>query len=605
MILNGFEVEKFNQYNLPDKARMSTCPLCSSHRKPENQKSKCLMLDWETGLGTCQHCGEVIQLHTYKRLRKEKIYSKPVWKNNTELSERLVRWFEGRKISQNTLTKMKITEGKEWMPQAGKEVNTVQFNYFRDYELVNVKYRDGAKNFKMFKDAERIFYNLDNIRTTKDVIIAEGEMDALSYFECGFWNATSVPNGSTKGNVNLDYLDNCYEYFENKDRIYLSLDNDEAGQNTQKELVRRLGAERCFLIRLNECKDANEFLQKYGKELLREAVLNAEPCPLEHVQTLVDVRESLHEFYLNGMKKGFQIGLRKFDETFSTYTSQYIVVTGMPSSGKSDFVDQMCVGYNMNYGWKTGYCSPENKPTVLHIDKIARKFYGNKPADRQTLNSLAWKAVEDRVNENFFFIDDESYDLKKALDKGEELVKRKGIKCLVLDPYNKIPLREARNKNVNEYTTDYLIEIDNFCRKYDVLVILVAHPRKVEKEGGKRMEPDFYDVKGGGEFYDMSYHGLLVHRNYTNNTVKIKVLKCKFQHLGTNQAESFFTWSPTSGRYTDFIGTPDMAEVTPIWDNTNWALPKPEIQQQFQYHPDSRIEPDEDFYTNCKDDIPF
>jgi len=60
----NFEIEKYNRYNLPEGKRYSTCPICSEHRKKRNEK--CLMLDWKTGLGTCQHCGEVIQLHAYK-----------------------------------------------------------------------------------------------------------------------------------------------------------------------------------------------------------------------------------------------------------------------------------------------------------------------------------------------------------------------------------------------------------------------------------------------------------------------------------------------------------------------------------------------------------
>ncbi|MCU4177636.1 DUF6371 domain-containing protein [Carboxylicivirga sp. N1Y90] len=61
----NFEIEKYNQYNLPEGRRYSICPLCSEHRK--KSKEKCMMLDWRKGLGTCQHCGEVIQLHTYKK----------------------------------------------------------------------------------------------------------------------------------------------------------------------------------------------------------------------------------------------------------------------------------------------------------------------------------------------------------------------------------------------------------------------------------------------------------------------------------------------------------------------------------------------------------
>lgn len=575
MELNGFKIDKFNQYDLQENAKLSTCPLCSANRKKNTEK--CMMLDWQTGLGTCQHCGEVIQLHTYKKAETKKEYVRPEWINNTELDNKTVKYFEERGISQFTLRRLKVTNGIEWMPGIKKEMNCIKFNYFMDGELINIKFRDGLRNFKLVKDAQKIPYNIDNIRTTKECIIVEGEVDCLSFVECGFWNTVSSPNGSTLKTVNLEWLDDTYEYFDNKDKIYLALDDDEPGRNVTKELIRRLGAERCYLVNFKGCKDANEYLMKYGKESLSETIKDAVICPLENIEQYEDVKNDLHEFYLKGSTPGFQIGLNNFDSIFSTYSKQYIVVTGIPTSGKSDFVDQMCIGYSLKHNWKIGYASPENKPTYLHVDKIARKISGFKPNTKDELTSGNWIAVENYIQNNFYFMDfEDSYDLKKVLSKGAELVKRKGIKCLVIDPYNKIRLKESLNKGVNEYTSDYLNEVDDFCRKYDVIVILIAHPVKMRKVGSEKEipEPTFYDIKGGGEFYDMSYHGILVHRNFANQTTKVKVLKVKFQNLGINQAECYFKWNINSGRYTPIVGDPDQFEIDmPVsWDNSCWVV---------------------------------
>tara|TARA_R110000751_G_scaffold71017_1_gene143677 strand:- start:76 stop:558 length:483 start_codon:yes stop_codon:yes gene_type:complete len=141
----------------------------------------------------------------------------------------------------------------------------------------------------------------------------------------------------------------------------------------------------------------------------------------------------------------------------------------------------------------------------------------------------------------------ERYTLDSVLKKGAELVKRKGIKCLVIDPFNKV--RDlGGSDDVNRYTMEYLQKIEIFAKKYDVLVFIVAHPTKMYKDkDGNIEEPTMYSIKGGGEWYDASYHGILVHRNYNDNTVKAKVLKVKFQNLGTNQAEAHFKWEPKSG----------------------------------------------------------
>ena len=102
--------------------------------------------------------------------------------------------------------------------------------------------------------------------------------------------------------------------------------------------------------------------------------------------------------------------------------------------------------------------------------------------------------------------------------------------------------------DVNTYTLEYLTKIEIFAKKYDVLVIIVAHPTKMYKDAkGNIEEPTMYNIKGGGEWYDASYHGILVHRNYVEKTVKAKILKVKFQNLGENGAEAHFKWEPRSG----------------------------------------------------------
>ena len=549
--INGFLIDQFNQHNLDVGKAQGICPLCSSERKPENRKQKCASYDWERGLGTCHHCDSTFQLHSYQRKGSAlKEYVRPDALNVVDpkqLGSKVYEWFKSRGISQKTLDDLNVTEGEEFMPQTGKSENTIQFNYIMGDQLINVKYRDGRKNFKLYKGAEKIFYNINSIVGYDDCIITEGEMDVLALHEAGIKNAISVPNGATLNSNNLDYLDNCIDYFENKEKVILAVDNDEPGQALQQEFIRRLGAEVCYLVTFEDCKDANEYLIKYGKEKLIKRIEGARPVPLENVTTFKDIEDEITDFVKNGFKRGYQIGLPNFDNIFSTYTGQFITVTGIPSSGKSDFVDQMVVGYNQNYAWKTAFASPENAPTYLHAHKLMRKVWQDMPR-KHDIGTDKWNQVAEHVNDNFFFIDMERYTLESVLRKGAELVKRKGIKCLVIDPFNKIRDVDCKTEDVNRYTMEYLTKIETFAKKYDVLVFIVAHPTKMYKDSnGKIEEPTMYNIKGGGEWYDASYHGILVHRDYENKTVKAKILKVKFQNLGENGAEAHFTWEPKSG----------------------------------------------------------
>ena len=546
--INGFLIDEFNQHKLEEGKKQGICPLCSHDRKPNNQNAKCASYDWDRGLGTCHNCNTSFQLHTYQRKgASEKVYVRPAEVEHKPPASKVVEWFKTREISQQTLTDLKISEGPEYMPQTGKTENVIKFNYFMGDQLINVKYRDGRKNFKLYKGAEKVFYNINSIIGYEYCVIVEGEMDVLALHEAGITNAISVPNGATLNSNNLDYLDACIDYFDDKEKIILAVDTDEAGQALQSELVRRLGSEVCYLASFEDCKDANEYLIKYGKEKLSQRISGARPVPLENVTTFRDIEDEVTDFVKNGFKPGFQVGLENFDDIFSTYTGQFITVTGIPSSGKSDFVDQMVVGYNNNYGWKTAFASPENVPTYLHAHKLMRKHWQGMPT-KDDIDGDKWNQIADHCNSNYFHIDMERYTLDSVLRKGAELVKRKGIKCLVIDPFNKVRDVDCKTEDVNRYTMEYLSKIEIFAKKYDVLVFIVAHPTKMYKDkDGKIEEPTMYNIKGGGEWYDASYHGILVHRDYDAKTVKAKVLKVKFQNLGQNGEEAHFKWEPKSG----------------------------------------------------------
>ena len=454
----------------------------------------------------------------------------------------------------------------EYMPQLSAETNTIKFNYMIGDQLINIKYRDGRKNFKLVKGAEKVFYNIDSIIGYNWCVIVEGEMDVCAIHETGIPNVISVPNGATLNHNNLDYLDNCIDYFADKQKIVIAVDNDAAGIALKQELIRRLGPEVCYTVDFGEYKDANDVLLNDAKSL-NKIIETAQPVPLENVITFKDLEDDLQDFVKNGFKPGFQIGLNNFDNIFSTYTSQFITVTGIPSSGKSDFVDQMVIGYNIGHDWKIGFASPENAPTYLHAHKLMRKIWGGMPS-YEDIGGDKWQEISNHINENYFFIDLETPSLEAVLRKGAELVKRKGIKCLVIDPFNKIRDINATSADVNTYTLEYLTKIEQFAKRYDVLVIIVAHPTKMYKDSsGKIEEPTMYNIKGGGEWYDASYHGLLVHRDYENKTTKIKVLKVKFQNLGENGAECFFTWEPKSGSYIPHINEDaDLNNPLP-WEN--------------------------------------
>ena len=338
------------------------CPQCHNQRQ-HHKREKSLSVNVEEGWWRCHHCGwhgnilshnedpeakkEWMKKQSWYRstpIRKKKMeYKKPKPNNNTHLSDRLLAWFKKRGISEETVRACKITEGLEVMPTKDRQVNTVQFNYYLNGELVNTKYRTGDKCFKMCSGARLIPWMIDNIKGEKECIITEGEMDALSFYEIGYHNVVSVPNGASG---NAEYLDDFIdEYFEDKETIYVASDTDEKGVELKDELLRRFGAERCRVVTYGtDCKDANDVLQKHGTDALKQCLLDAPEIKVDGVFTVSDVETDLDVIFNEGLKQGYTIGHQNFDQLCSFETKRLCVITGVPGCLNEDTLVSMSDG---------------------------------------------------------------------------------------------------------------------------------------------------------------------------------------------------------------------------------------------------------------------
>lgn len=524
------------------------CPACRSSRTHPNDRS--LSVNIDLGVWRCHHCGWEGRVVTEVSLPKPKRqYQRPVYRPITELSRKTVAWFNGRGISEKTLLDLKISEGEEFIPQVGRKRNTVQFNYFKNGELVNIKYRDGQKNFKLCKDAELIPYNLDAVKGSKECIITEGEMDALSYHEVGCANVVSVPNGA--GARNLSYLDDCMEeYFSDKETIYIAADSDARGVELRNELVRRFGSHRCRIVTYLDCKDANELLQKHGKEKLLDSLKNAPYVPMEGIVTLPDYESELDELYAHGLQKGLTLGLPNFDELCSFETKRFAVVTGRPGSGKSEMLDDICVRLNIRYGFKVAYFSPENMPVKLHAVKIIEKLTGLTFEER-SMPMSTYEEAKRYVEDNFFHIfPTEDQTLTHILDLGQYLVRKAGIRILVIDPYNRVESERKSTQSENDYVSAFIDRITRFAVANDCLVFLMAHPRKPDLKNPNYV-PTTYDIAGSAHFFNKADYSIILDRNKSEGYTNVIVEKVKFRHLGMGGVAKM-RYDLTCGRFNIF-----------------------------------------------------
>ena len=463
-------------------------------------------------------------------------------------SKKIIDYFEDkRKISNNTLLRFNITEAKEYMPQLKEEVDTICFNYYRDAELVNIKFRGAKKSFKMAKNGELIFFNLDAIKDEKECVITEGEIDCMSLYESGIYNAVSVPNGAAvAGNQRLEYLDNCYKYFDNKDKVVLMVDNDAPGLKLRDELARRIGYEKCYIVKYPDgCKDANDILIKYGKEELQNIVDAAILFPVYGVISMDDMYETVKEFYEEGYPQGYSAGVGEFDELLTFYPGQLTIVTGIPGSGKSEFVDWLMTCLARKSGWNWGVCSFENPPE-FHVTKLAEKFVNKSFAFRKDpehrMNEREFGYAIGMIDKHFKFVNLSLVDVTMdgLISKATELVKRYGINGLLFDPWNCI---EHKNNGLSE--TTYILECLNkliiFLERYKVHGFLVAHPTKLQKDRstGKYEVPTLYNISGSAHFFNRTHNGFSVYRDFSNDLVDVHVQKVKWSWLGKTGVASY------------------------------------------------------------------
>lgn len=587
------------------------CPQCRDQR--HNKRDKSLSVNMQNGMFKCHYCGfsgcAAVPSEADKKqwmehqpwfrpaqIRKQKPeYRRPTPKQLAPMSDKALAWFAKRGISKATLDALKVSEGMEWMPQKNGQANTVQFNYYRDGELINTKYRTGDKCFKLCSGAQLIPYNIDAIKGKKECIITEGEMDALSFHEIGMTSVISVPNGA---NANLDYLDDFIEdYFEDKETIYVAVDTDTKGVMLRDELVRRFGADRCRVLDFGEdCKDANEHLMAHGRESLRQCLTNAPEIKVDGVFTVSDFEQSLDAIFEFGLQKGVTIGHENVDRLISFETKRLCMVTGYPGSGKSEFIDEIAERLNMKYGWKFAYFSPENAPLAYHASKLIEKFTGKK-FSKETLSFGEYKQVKEHLEQNFFFISPSDYKISTILDKAKYLVRRKGIKALVIDPYNRLEDEKGGQKET-DYISLLLDKLTNFAQHHDILIILMAHPTKPAKnKEGKIDPPTLYDISGSAHFFNKADFGIVVHRDRTNNTVEIRVEKVKFRHLG-EPGTALMKYNINNGRY-----IPYYPEQEPQWDNTNHLIE--EERRQLKEAEEAAVFNFDDWFEDTAEEAPF
>lgn len=281
------------------------------------------------------------------------------------------------------------------------------------------------------------------------------------------------------------------------------------------------------------------------------------------------IEQAYRDTMISGLPKGLHTGVNNLDELFRLDRGKLVVCTGIPNMGKSEFIDFLCSQYNKLHGMRTLYFSPENQPIAYHIGKLFRKYECRRD-NKEDINDARSVAVRKYIYDNFtFFNYTKEFTIGEIIATAREVVYERGAEILVIDSYNKV----SRDISVNETETigrelDFL---ERFAKELNIIIILVAHPRKMEKgKDGKYVIPSAYDINGSAHFFNKADFVISVHRNYEPNYAIIKVDKVKFNNYG-GQGIVNLGYSNISGNYFDI---PD--EVDFIYNESAYFEPPTE-----------------------------
>ena len=546
------------------------CPECH-HTREKNRSDKPLSLKVDsTGVQFhCHHCGtnggwvhmgdifDVIEPAPIRTI-------KPSANSNAVVTE----YLRSRNITEEVI-KNHTLQGTYTFN--GSATPAVGFPYREGSSVVAVKWRSAdSKRFYSQENVCQDFFNLDKFVHGNDILLVEGEMDALSWMSCDLpenLTVMSIPNGAPakvrdgkvdpKEDVKFRYVWRAKDELESADRILLCFDNDDPGLALRDEIVRRIGTDKIWLVDLGKHKDTNEALRAEGNTYLIDRLEKCQPMPTVGLHGAEEFAEEFITLYEEGQIRGARTGIQLLDNLIQIVPGMVTVVTGFPSSGKSDLIDQLTLNLARSEGWKTVYCSFE-KPPALHMAQLTQKLMG-KPYFEGPSTRLS---AEERdyafewIKDHFLFMDhtlDGPTTIDGILKVASKAVMRMGCRCLVIDPYNfiELPPHDRETDAISKMMT----KIQKWVKVHDAHCFFVAHPAKIspDRRSERKTIVTGHDISGSAAWFSKADIGLTTWRHPQDaEPPEAHVWKVRWSWIGSH-GSCPLSFDRITGRWSDCV----------------------------------------------------
>lgn len=276
--------------------------------------------------------------------------------------------------------------------------------------------------------------------------------------------------------------------------------------------------------------------------------------PLVGIYRPHDLKERFFQLYRTGRQAGEHPGWDGLAELYTVQKQQFTVLTGIPQSGKSAFLDALLVNLAVAHGWKFAISSLENQPLEMHMSVISEIYMGKpfndgpspRMSEREAEDCLEW------IAKHFIFVLPE--EKNRTLEGVIDLVSELDVDGVVLDPWNEFEHRRPQNMSETEYVSHALSKMRHHARLFNQHWWLVAHPTKLQKEKNTQRYavPTLYDISGSAHFRNKADFGLVASRDFedANGPTTIYVQKVRFRWCGKpGQCDLYF--DRLTGRYSE------------------------------------------------------
>lgn len=404
----------------------------------------------------------------------------------------------------------------------------IVFNYYDTNDVLSlVKYRPSHRVDKSKgelkawcqKDADTIplLFNMNRVNTSSPLAIFEGELDSMAAIEAGWSNAVSVPFGAN----NYNWIEENFDWLEQFESIIICSDNDEPGIKMQKECVFRLGSWRTKFVEIpryhtkedgTKCpmKDMNEVLFYEGKQAVMDLLLNAKDSPVDSVSDFSEI----NNIDLDAID-GISTGIHSLDtKLMKLFYGSFNIITGVNGSGKSSFLSSI-ISNSIDNGQNAFLYSGE-LPNFQSKNWINYILAGQRHINEYQLNGATYwkvtKEAQEAMNEFYrgkLFIYKDGYDHKtdSILKAMEDTTRKYGVKLHVIDNLTSVNL-SCNENNKFQKQEEFVTQLIDFAKRYNVTVCLVVHPHKIETM--RRLTK--MDIQGISAIIDLAHRIISLYR---------------------------------------------------------------------------------------------